>query len=333
VAKTADDETIAGEWTFAVPVTMAGATIDGAVSITADETAAETINITGPITLTAPSGSDLALAGNMSLTAQAGESIDLVGEINTQGPVTFNQRFTVEAASPGMRMVGTDSDDHYFLLAADKSFFRVTTDYNNGSQVSSPPIPLQLDNNTMEMWVYGEKVWTDGNDGSGSGLDADTLDGAHLSDILDLNTGFVTCALGPSNTTLVLPKFQSVAVRINAGKGVAGRYEQTGTSIGGINTLQIKQAGWYRIYFQLHNELAATKGMSPNRFVNLKAGGAIISSAPIISAVDAAAPCSGECIVYIGANTDISLTNGGDQDMQFWTGSPKAVVNIQYLGS
>ena len=32
-----------------------------------------------------------------------------------------------------------------------------------------------------EKWVHSQKIWHEGNDGSGSGLDADMVDGYHLN--------------------------------------------------------------------------------------------------------------------------------------------------------
>ena len=60
--------------------------------------------------------------------------------------------------------------------------------------------------------VGGNKIWNEGNDGEGSGLDADTLDGAHLSDLqggFEVNTpNFVSTVIGESS--LVIPTYQLV---------------------------------------------------------------------------------------------------------------------------
>lgn len=45
---------------------------------------------------------------------------------------------------------------------------------------------------TNKDWGAGYKIWHEGSDGSGSGLDADLLDGKHLSDILSSNVASAT---------------------------------------------------------------------------------------------------------------------------------------------
>lgn len=48
--------------------------------------------------------------------------------------------------------------------------------------ITEPPIPMEV--TADEMRVHGSKVWTESNDGSGSGLDADTLDSLDSTQLL-----------------------------------------------------------------------------------------------------------------------------------------------------
>jgi hypothetical protein len=70
----------------------------------------------------------------------------------------------------GMRwQVGTNGSSFYFL-----------DDSNDDGFYESGAYPLELTSSGL-LKVNGSKVWNSGNDGSGSGLDADTLDGQHAS--------------------------------------------------------------------------------------------------------------------------------------------------------
>ena len=88
---------------------------------------------------------------------------------------------TVEGSGPLIHLKDTDADQNNFWIHANNSKFYVLTDYNNDGRWAGETAPLVLDNATTTASIYGQKVWTAGNDGAGSGLDADTLDGQHGS--------------------------------------------------------------------------------------------------------------------------------------------------------
>ena len=87
---------------------------------------------------------------------------------------------TVEGSGPLIRLLDTDADQSNFWIHANSSKFYVLTDYNFDNTWDVPN-PLVLDNATTTANIYGQKAWTAGNDGAGSGLDADLLDGQHGS--------------------------------------------------------------------------------------------------------------------------------------------------------
>lgn len=89
--------------------------------------------------------------------------------------------FTVESTGPLIRLKDTDADQNNFWIHANSSKFYVLTDYNNDGSWAGETAPLVLDNATTTANIYGQKVWTAGNDGADSGLDADLLDGQHGS--------------------------------------------------------------------------------------------------------------------------------------------------------
>ena len=64
----------------------------------------------------------------------------------------------------------------------------------NATGASGVNATLRIGNVGSHFTFNGNKVWHAGNDGAGSGLDADTLDGKHLSDIINGNVASATVA-------------------------------------------------------------------------------------------------------------------------------------------
>ena len=96
------------------------------------------------------------------------------------------------------------------------------------------------DNGTWNTWT---KVWTDANDGSGSGLDADLLDGIHAasllrSDATDSATGIITFSNSTASTNDT-----TGAVIVTGGVGIGGALNVGGTITGPTtDTLLIKNS-------------------------------------------------------------------------------------------
>jgi hypothetical protein len=96
------------------------------------------------------------------------------------------------------------------------------------------------DSGTWNTWT---KVWTDANDGSGSGLDADLLDGIHAasllrSDATDSATGIITFSNSTASTNDT-----TGAVIVTGGVGIGGALNVGGTITGPTtDTLLIKNS-------------------------------------------------------------------------------------------
>ena len=105
------------------------------------------------------------------------------GNITATGTVKGGA-IAVEGSGPMISLLDTDATQSNFWIHANSSKFYVLTDYNYDGTWDTT-YPLVLDNATTTANIYGSKAWTAGNDGAGSGLDADLLDGQHGSYYLD----------------------------------------------------------------------------------------------------------------------------------------------------
>ncbi|MFW5704348.1 MAG: hypothetical protein ACOCXG_00765, partial [Nanoarchaeota archaeon] len=85
--------------------------------------------------------------------------------------------------------IGTDDSRTYFERKNDETSAEIRfnliatdTEFGGGASANSGYIGFRTDTSGRKILVDGNEVWHSGNDGSGSGLDADTLDGQHASD-------------------------------------------------------------------------------------------------------------------------------------------------------
>ncbi|MBB4103582.1 hypothetical protein [Allorhizobium borbori] len=130
----------------------------------------------------------------------------------------------IEGAIPRIDLLDSDAADFY--IRVDSGVFSVLTD-RDSSGTWETPHPLQLDNSSGEGTLYGDKIWTAGNDGAGSGLAADTVDGVHLSGLVQTSR---TITAGNGLTGLGdMSADRSVAV--GAGTGIT-----VGTSTVSVDT-------------------------------------------------------------------------------------------------
>ena len=86
----------------------------------------------------------------------------------------MTSELTMSGTSPQIKFNDTDADD-FWIHVNSNNFYVLTDRDDNGSWDGSNPLMLQ--NSDSQAYVYGHKVWNAGNDGVGSGLDADLLDG------------------------------------------------------------------------------------------------------------------------------------------------------------
>lgn len=75
-----------------------------------------------------------------------------------------------------IKFTDTDaSQDNFWAHVNSNNFYVLADRDNNGAWDGSHPLQLEADTNTA--YSFGGKVWTSTNDGAGSTLDADSVDG------------------------------------------------------------------------------------------------------------------------------------------------------------
>jgi hypothetical protein len=102
---------------------------------------------------------------------------------------TVTGQITVSGTSPQMKFNDTDHDDFWIHVNSNRFYILPDRD-SSGSWESPYALELNSGNNTSLTW--GNTIWTSGNDGSGSGLDADTCDGQHLGSSAAVQFGAVS---------------------------------------------------------------------------------------------------------------------------------------------
>ena len=152
------------------------------------------------------SGAGVVLKHSGSLL-ETSHSISSGGNITATGTVK-GSALTVEGSEPTILLLDTDAAQSNFWIHANSSKFYVLTDYDfDGSW--DTPYPLVLDNATTTANIYGQKAWTAGNDGAGSGLDADTLDGYQAGMTNVASTVAVRDGSGDIHTRLIRSEFSN----------------------------------------------------------------------------------------------------------------------------
>lgn len=165
------------------------------------------------------------LAGAYSFT-----SLALAGSIN------------ISTTTPSIGFQDTDNPSDaaggYFRVQANDGRFYVLGNHLGNGTTYQFPHPLEINDATQAAYSYGSKIWTQGNDGSGSGLDADLLDGQHASyfqrGLEDIDTIELGASLSSGNRTIdfradgTTSDFNARIVRVS---GVNGNFiiQNTGT--------------------------------------------------------------------------------------------------------
>ena len=114
---------------------------------------------------------------------------------------TTVSQITISNANPQIKFNDTSSGADDFWVHVNSNNFYVLTDRDESGAHESP-FPMQLEADTNKGYIFGGEVWTSANDGAGSGLDADLLDGVQGSSFLrsDATDTFTTLS-GTSLTT------------------------------------------------------------------------------------------------------------------------------------
>ncbi|MEC0211830.1 pyocin knob domain-containing protein [Paenibacillus ehimensis] len=163
---------------------------DGTVSITPE-----------PGTITA--GGTPFNAANMNHIEQG-----IVGSVQKTGD-TMTGALGINTGSSALRLQPGSLDHVYMEFYARSGSPNTRSGFFGYPDAANPNIMLaneiaggniNLSTNGGVVNVQGWKVWTEGNDGAGSGLDADLLDGKHASDFAPSGYGLGGAARGVSGT-------------------------------------------------------------------------------------------------------------------------------------
>lgn len=114
---------------------------------------------------------------------------------DTTQTITGNKRFTSGAFS--LYVAGNDKNDSWFTFTDDGSSV-----YSFGIRRPYASYGFQLKEQIQGQDTAYYKIWHQGNDGPGSGLDADTLDGKHASDFVSITSDYIKVTVSGASGTL-----------------------------------------------------------------------------------------------------------------------------------
>lgn len=119
------------------------------------------------------------MTGKLKINSQ----LEILSDI-TDIAITLSRTVEENDAYPDIAMIMKLNDKKIGYVSGDLKKGTVLGNYQSGKSLQISPTGYL---------IFGEQnVWHAGNDGSGSGLDADLLDGKHLSDILASNVASAT---------------------------------------------------------------------------------------------------------------------------------------------
>lgn len=121
---------------------------------------------------------------------------------------------SLSGASPQIKFTDTDGAD-FWLHVNGNNFYILPDRTSDGSWETPYALQLDASNNTGQL--FGNTIWHAGNDGSGSGLDADTLDGNHAS-------AFATASHSHTWDSITSKPAQLLTETISAGSLAVGWY-------------------------------------------------------------------------------------------------------------
>lgn len=108
------------------------------------------------------------------------------GAVTIGTPLTAsNNIIEIQGASPRLMLTDTDTNYNFWAYSDSGHFYILADRDDNGTWETPHPLDLNATNNTAS--IFGQTMWTAGNDGAGSGLDADTLDGLSSSAFVPAN--------------------------------------------------------------------------------------------------------------------------------------------------
>ena len=127
-------------------------------------------------------------------TVQASQFVRSDAADTLTGALTMNvsgSAITISSTSPQIRFNDTNNGDCYIHVNSDRFYILADRDNSGGWET---PYPLELNFSNNNSLTFGNTIWTSGNDGTGSGLDADTLDTLQASDLARSNASWTSGA-------------------------------------------------------------------------------------------------------------------------------------------
>jgi len=160
------------------------------------------------------------------------------------GALTMNvggNAITISSAAPQIRFNDTDHYDHWIHVNSNRFYILSDRDANGSWET---PYPMELNSGNNIPYLFGNKAWTAGNDGSGSGLDADTLDGINSASFARSDAGTTYSNYGN------LQRFYSNTNMATASGSQAG-LECFSSGAGNDAFMTFHVGGDYAVYFGL----------------------------------------------------------------------------------
>ena len=181
---------------------------------------------------------------------------DIIVSGGTTGtPVaTMTSLATAGSGAPSLRLVKcTYSSASYIALEITNAdnYYESTGAFFTGRIVSTgvsltPVLPASVTavtylNINPSMQANGHTIWHDGNDGAGSGLDADKLDGVQASQFIRSDTGTISNDRLPSTITSSISGNAATATKLATARTITltGDITATATSFDGANNISI----------------------------------------------------------------------------------------------
>jgi len=149
----------------------------------------------------------------------------------------WTSALSVEGTAPSIYFKQTDANPSAYIGINGGAFY-ILNDADGDGVYDLPPYPFTMNLDGSGMTYGGSTVWTAGNDGAASGLDADLLDGQHGTYYLDLanSTGTLPDARisGAYSGITTLSTTGTITVRTSASTGYVSLLSGGTTSPGYI---------------------------------------------------------------------------------------------------
>ena len=243
--------------------------VNGAYSFpTSDGTNGQVLQTDGSGNLTFVTGGGAgditAVVAGTNLTGGAtsgSATVNLAGSLTSMSKITFTnsnvQAPTTSDATTGARLVlysNGSGRDYSIGIEADTMWFNSDDDYKWYSDGS---LKFNWNNTAGQLEIGGNKVWHAGNDGTGSGLDADTVDGIQAASFLRSDTNDsvgtdVSHDYGPNSTW-------SSTLRVGGNGYSAGQNNAIASVVTTNGNLHLDAGGNKAIYL---NHYSGTAGIS-----------------------------------------------------------------------